>query len=111
MTEAAEARMGADLVDGAAWLQPLGSPEAGVRAARVRFAAGAATRWHQHEGGQDLTCVAGTAFVEERDGDTTFLAPGESTTSAAGIWHRHGATESHGATHVSLSRGETVWLR
>ena len=58
-----------------------------------------------------LKPLARPAVGAERDGDTPVPAPGEATTSAAGIWHRTGATESHGATHVSLSRGETVWLR
>ncbi len=93
-----------DWFTGTVWQDPIVEAEAParVRAATVRFEAGARTNWHTHPLGQTLHVVAGQglaqkegeAVIELRPGDTLWIGPGEK--------HWHGATPTSSMTHIAI---------
>lgn len=83
--------------------QAFSAPEpARCNAAIVTFEPGARTAWHTHPFGQLLLITAGVGWVQVagqprqtvRAGDSIWFEPGEK--------HWHGATDSHGMSHVAV---------
>jgi quercetin dioxygenase-like cupin family protein len=84
-------------------------PAMRVTVARASFAPGAATQWHRHDGPQLLVFVDGPGFVETEAADPLEVGAGDTVWCPAGVWHRHGATTTTGAAHVSTTWGDTQW--
>ena len=83
-----------------------------VRPARIRFEAGARTKWHTHERGQILLCEEGVARTQVQGHAVQELHPGETTYVPGGVPHWHGAAPDHATTlfSVDVSNGQTKWL-
>jgi len=83
-----------------------------VRPARIRFEAGARTKWHTHERGQILLCEEGVARTQVQGHPVQELHPGETTYVPGGVPHWHGAAPDHATTlfSVDVSNGQTKWL-
>ncbi|MFI7704080.1 cupin domain-containing protein [Nonomuraea sp. NPDC049480] len=104
--------MGPEMAEGEAWFAALGDPAlvpTGVVFARVRFVAGARTRWHRHEGAQIIRFEAGSGFVEMRGAGIVRTQAGDTVTVAPGVWHRHGAAGGCHTAHITVTWGATVW--
>jgi quercetin dioxygenase-like cupin family protein len=64
-------------------------------------AAGARTVPHQHDKGQHLVFVEGPGAVADETG-VHVVKVGDVVSNPPGPWHRHGATPSSAATHVTF---------
>lgn len=95
---------------GEVWGEPLVSEVPDTTVNKVRFAPGARTFWHRHEGGQVLYATDGKGRVRSRDGQESILLPGDAVWTAPGEEHYHGSDGQHFFSHVSISFGETEWL-
>ena len=63
---------------GEVWFGPLShaTPE-GLEVLAVHFVPGARTDWHTHPEGQVLYCVSGAGRVQNDDGETVTISPGD----------------------------------
>ena len=75
-----------------------------------RFEPGARTDWHTHEIAQVLYVLAGSGWVQVRDGAGGPITAGDTVHIPAGEEHWHGATADSFVLHLAVSIGETVWL-
>jgi quercetin dioxygenase-like cupin family protein len=88
-----------------------------VRMGSVHFSPCARTAWHSHVTGQYLHIIEGTAFVQERGSEKQILKPGDTTYTAPGVEHWHGASPDSFMVHYALweaaapggTEPETTW--
>lgn len=73
-----------------------------VRMGSVHFTPCARTAWHSHTVGQYLHITEGRAFVQERGGQKTVLKPGDTTYTAPGVEHWHGASPDSFMVHLAI---------
>ena len=86
---------------------PLQNPT--MRAARVRFNAGAHTNWHVHKDGQLLYIEKGRGRVQHWGGEIQEFGASDLVYTAPGEKHWHGATPDSAITHIAVSINETDW--
>jgi quercetin dioxygenase-like cupin family protein len=72
----------------------------------VTFEPGARTAWHSHPLGQTLIVTAGVGYVQQEDGPRQEIHPGDIVWIAPHTRHWHGATASHGMTHIAIAEAE-----
>ena len=96
---------------GDVWVDAItrGMPPSHLNVAAVRFAPGARSAWHSHEGGQTLYVTEGRALVQSRDQEIVELSPGDAVFTPDGEEHWHGATPSDFMTHLSITEGTPHW--
>ncbi|MDQ4149138.1 MAG: cupin domain-containing protein [Actinomycetota bacterium] len=88
---------------------PLSSAEGGIDALAVHFDPGARTDWHTHPNGQVLYIVHGAGLVQNEDGTTVEVSPGDVVYSPPGERHWHGAKPASPMMHLSLTRESAAW--
>lgn len=71
--------------------------------ARVTFAPGARTAWHEHPGGQHLVVLQGTALTGTRDGKVLAFKEGETVWCPCDVDHWHGATPDTAMSHLAIT--------
>lgn len=96
---------------GKVWFGPLSQTEdRPLNALGVLFSAGARTDWHSHPEGQVLYVVSGAGRVQNSDGETVEVGPGDVVHTPPGEEHWHGATWGSYMMHLSLTTGgDTEW--
>ena len=76
----------------------------------VRFSPGGRTKWHRHTFDQGLIIVEGKGIVAT-EADEHVVEAGDAVVIPAGEKHWHGATETTGMAHISISQpGESIVL-
>lgn len=77
--EAATAKGPAETFTGEAWIDPItrGLPPSQLKVAAVRFAPGARSAWHSHDGGQTHYVTEGRGLVQVRGQEIVELSPGD----------------------------------
>jgi quercetin dioxygenase-like cupin family protein len=78
--------------------------------AHIRFEAGARTKWHSHESGQIILVEDGVCRTQVKGGPVIDLHAGETTYSAPGVVHWHGAAPDQACTQFNVTRGAVKWL-
>jgi quercetin dioxygenase-like cupin family protein len=78
--------------------------------AHFRFAPGARTKWHIHEGGQIILVEEGVAHVQEKGGPVIELHAGDIIWTKPGVAHWHGAAPDQGGVQFNVTRGGITWL-
>jgi quercetin dioxygenase-like cupin family protein len=68
----------------------------------VTFEPGARSAWHTHPAGQILVVTAGSGWVQQWDGQTQEIRPGDIVRILPGQKHWHGATATTGMTHIAI---------
>jgi quercetin dioxygenase-like cupin family protein len=100
-----ETRRGnADWFTGTVWQDPIieAPAPARIRGARVSFEPGARTAWHTHPLGQTLHVVSGVGRAQTWGGPVRELHPGDTVWIPPGEKHWHGASPTHGMSHIAL---------
>jgi quercetin dioxygenase-like cupin family protein len=69
----------------------------------VTFEPGARTAWHTHPLGQTLIVTAGVGRVQEWEGASLEIRPGDIVRIPAGVKHWHGATANTGMSHIAIA--------
>jgi quercetin dioxygenase-like cupin family protein len=95
---------------GRVWADPVLAELSRVAVTNVFFEPRSRTDWHTHEIGQVLYVLAGSGWVQARDGDGGPITAGDTVHIPAGEVHWHGATAESYVLHLAVSIGETVWL-
>lgn len=95
---------------GTVWADPVLATDDGILVNDVFFPPGSRTDWHKHERGQVLLVTAGRGFAQVRDGDGTWIEPGDVVYFPAGEEHWHGAGPDSYLMHTAISLGDTDWL-
>ncbi len=80
----------------------VGEEPSRIRVGSVHFTPCARTAWHSHITGQYLHITEGTAFMQERGGEKQVLKPGDTTYTAPGVEHWHGASPDSFMVHLAL---------
>lgn len=96
---------------GTVWLDTVARPTetSRVNVAVVRFAPGARTAWHSHQGGQTLYVTEGRGLVQSRGEAAVEIRSGDVVYTPDGEEHWHGAAGEHFMTHVSVTEGDAHW--
>jgi quercetin dioxygenase-like cupin family protein len=80
----------------------------------VTFEPGARSAWHTHPLGQTLIVTAGVGRVQQWGGPVQDIRPGDVVWIPPGIKHWHGATPTHGMSHIAIAEaldGKSVeWM-
>ncbi|WP_276485529.1 cupin domain-containing protein [Paraflavitalea pollutisoli] len=94
----------ADWFTGAVRIDPLFDPNEARRAAAatVTFEPGARTAWHTHPLGQTIIVVSGIGWVQREGGAVEVVHPGDVVWFAPEERHWHGATSTHGMSHIAI---------
>ncbi|WMS88078.1 (R)-mandelonitrile lyase [Pleionea litopenaei] len=71
--------------------------------AKVVFANGARTAWHQHPAGQHMIVTSGVAITATLDGQVSLVNSGESLWCPANLEHWHGALPDSSMTHLVIT--------
>jgi quercetin dioxygenase-like cupin family protein len=90
-----------------------GQPPARASSAWVTFEPGARTAWHTHPAGQRLIVTSGLGWVQQWDGRTQEIRPGDVVSIPAGVKHWHGATSTTAMSHIAVQEaldGMVDWL-
>jgi quercetin dioxygenase-like cupin family protein len=89
---------------GAVRIDPLfGLPDpARVVGALVTFEPGARTAWHTHPLGQSLFIMSGRGWAQREGGPVEEIRPGDVVWFEPGEKHWHGATATHGMSHIAV---------
>ena len=91
-----------------------GTAPARISGGIITFESGARTAWHTHPLGQTLIVTAGVGLVQEWDGQRKEIRPGDIVWIPPGVKHWHGASATHGMSHIAFSEaldGKTVdWM-
>ena len=108
---AATSKGPAEWFTGDAWIDPVtrGLPSSKLTVAAVRFAPGARTAWHSHEGGQTLYMTEGRGLVQARGDKVVELSAGDVAFAPDGEEHWHGAAPDHFMSHLSITEGAPRW--
>lgn len=77
--------------------------------AHFRFAPGARTKWHSHEGGQIILVEEGVGLYQIKGGPVMELRAGETVYCPPGVVHWHGAAPHEGGVQFNISRGALTW--
>lgn len=86
------------------------SDQGPLNALAVRFDPAARTDWHWHPEGQVLYVTEGSGLVQDDDGTTVEVGPGDTVHTPPNRLHWHGAGPDGSMTHLSLTTGgATVW--
>lgn len=83
-----------------------------LRAKFVKFKNGGYTKWHCHQGGEQVLYVTeGNGFVQADGQPKIRLHVGDRVYIPEGIWHRHGALEGEEGkfVHLAITTGETKY--
>ena len=101
----------AEWFTGEVWIDPLvlAHDDWPVIISAVHFSPGAHSAWHSHEGGQTLYVTEGRGVVQARGGEVVELRAGDTHFTPDSHVHWHGATQEHLMTHLSITRGPTMW--
>jgi quercetin dioxygenase-like cupin family protein len=101
----------ADWFTGDVWIDTIVQPEGDstLSVGAVRFAPGARTAWHSHEGGQTLYVTEGRGRVQSRGEAVVELSPGDVHFTPDGHEHWHGASHDHFMSHISITQGPASW--
>ncbi|PKW16280.1 cupin domain-containing protein [Saccharopolyspora spinosa] len=83
--------------------------EAGTRALTMYFAPGSRTHWHRHQGGQLLYTIAGQGWIQERDGESATLGPGDVCWTEPGVEHWHGSAPDSQLIQLAVHFGDVEW--
>ena len=78
--------------------------------AHFRFAPGARTKWHSHEGGQIILVEEGVGLYQNKGGPIVELHAGEMSYCPPGVVHWHGAAPDQGGVQYNVSRGGITWM-
>jgi quercetin dioxygenase-like cupin family protein len=78
--------------------------------AHFRFAPGARTKWHSHDGGQIILVEEGVGLYQNKGGPIIELHAGEVTYCPPGVVHWHGAAPDQGGVQYNISRGGITWM-
>lgn len=94
----------ADWFTGTVHMRPVaeGAPHAHLRAAEVRFTAGARTNWHTHPLGQTLLVLSGEGRAQIEGEPVITFGPGDTVSFPAGVRHWHGAGPDGEMIHLAL---------
>lgn len=95
---------------GEVWGDPVLAAEDGILVNDVFFAPGGRTDWHTHEVAQVLYVIAGSGWVQVRDGEGGPITAGDTVHIPAGEEHWHGAGADSYLLHLAVSVGRTNWL-
>jgi len=93
-----------DYFTGNVRIDPLAQAPAPARVsvASVTFEPGARTAWHSHPLGQTLIVTAGSGRVQNWDGPSQEIQPGDVAWCPPGEKHWHGAAPTTAMTHISI---------
>lgn len=80
-----------------------------MRMSRIRFEAGARTRWHVHSTGQLLLVEDGTGRLQEQGSPIQELTAGQPVYTKANVRHWHGAAPDEAAVQFSVYSGTLEW--
>ncbi|MFZ4896386.1 cupin domain-containing protein [Plantibacter sp. Mn2098] len=91
-----------------AWIELLG---AGIALSRVRLVKaylepGARTVWHCHHRGQTIHVTDGVLLTQERGTAPERFTAGQTSVCAPGVWHWHGADDTHLLAHIAVIEEE-----
>jgi quercetin dioxygenase-like cupin family protein len=81
-----------------------------VRAVLVSFEPGSRTYWHSHSGGQLLSILAGTGWVQTRGSEPEPVTVGDVVVLDPGEEHSHGAGDDESFLHLATTLGDSVFL-
>jgi quercetin dioxygenase-like cupin family protein len=107
------AKGGSDMFTGQVRLDVLftGKETFPVFGANVTFEAGARTKWHIHERGQQFIVISGVCWTQEWGGRKITANPGDTVWCPPGVKHWHGASSATAMTHLALTpSGGVQWL-
>ncbi len=102
---------------GTAWVHMLLNNDTTYNASigNVTFEPGARTNWHKHPGGQILLVTDGSGYYQEKGKSTQLLHKGDVVRIPPNAEHWHGASPTHGLTHIAISpnlqKGSVIWLQ
>ena len=80
-----------------------------MRSSRIRFEAGARTRWHIHSTGQLLLVEDGRGRLQEQGSDVRELMAGQPVYTKPNVLHWHGAAPDQHAVQFSVYSGTLEW--
>jgi 4-carboxymuconolactone decarboxylase len=80
-----------------------------MRSSRIRFEAGARTRWHVHSASQLLLIEEGKGRLQEQGGPIVELMAGQPVLTKPGVLHWHGAAPDQAALQFSVYAGTLEW--
>ena len=97
-------RANPDWFTGTVWHAAIvAAPEpARLRAAHVRFEAGARTAWHTHPLGQTLHVLSGLGRVQTLGGPVQEIRPGDTVWIPPHEKHWHGASPDQEMVHIAM---------
>ncbi len=102
---------------GTVWLNYLAESDTtyNLNIGSVTFEPGARTNWHYHKGGQILLVTAGKGLYQEKGKPVEIIEQGQVIKCRPNITHWHGATRTHGLTHIAIGTntniGGAVWMK
>lgn len=82
---------------------------ADMRMSRIRFEAGARTRWHVHSTGQLLLVEQGKGRLQEQGSPIQELTAGRPVYTKPNVRHWHGAAPDEAAVQFSVYSGTLEW--
>ena len=80
-----------------------------MRMSRIRFEAGARTRWHLHSTGQLLLVEDGKGLLQEEGSAVVPLEAGKPVYTKPNVRHWHGAAPDSHAVQFSVYSGTLEW--
>jgi quercetin dioxygenase-like cupin family protein len=80
-----------------------------MRMSRIRFEAGARTRWHVHSTGQLLLIEEGKGRLQEQGSAFQELTVGQPVYTKPNVRHWHGAAPGEAAVQFSVYSGTLEW--
>lgn len=80
-----------------------------MRSSRIRFEAGARTRWHLHSTGQLLLVEEGRGRLQEQGGAIKDIPAGQPVYTTPNVLHWHGAAPDQPAVQFSVYSGTLEW--
>jgi quercetin dioxygenase-like cupin family protein len=80
-----------------------------MRSSRIRFEAGARTRWHLHSTAQLLLVEDGKGLLQEQGSAVREILAGQPVLTKPGVLHWHGAARDQHAVQFSVYSGTLDW--
>ena len=80
-----------------------------MRTSRIRFEAGARTKWHLHSTGQLLLVEEGKGRLQEQGSDPRDILLGQPVLTKPNVLHWHGAAADQAAVQFSVYSGTLEW--
>ena len=101
---------GSEHFTGPVWNNRLVDGDGGLTMISVQFAPGSRSDWHSHPEGQVLYVLSGAGIVQNEDGSTVEISPGDVVHAPPGELHWHGARSDSPMSHLSITTaGPTDW--